>query len=203
MLPRAGAFERPEGSFAVRAFGNVVHRYLQSLADKLVSEPPDALRSSLASWQSRVETSLRGEGLPPRDAAREAPRALEALGKAMADPVGLWLLSPHASAASESSMTMSGPAPQGLRIDRTFRAGMRPGTVDSPNEEAIWLIDFKTTEQGSLSDAAFEMQQRSRYGAQLESYASIVRKMPDGGLPIRLGLYFPLLPKLLYWTSEG
>jgi ATP-dependent exoDNAse (exonuclease V) beta subunit len=203
VLPRTGAFERPEGSFGVRAFGNVVHRYLQSLADLLAKEAPSSLIAGLPSWRSRLETSLRGEGLPPADAAREAPRALEALEKTMTDPIGLWLLSPHTLSASESSLTTSAPVPQGLRIDRTFRAGLAPGALADSGGETIWLIDFKTTEQGSLSDAAFEAQQRSRYSAQLESYAAIRRGMPDGTLPMRLGLYFPLLQKLIDWAPAG
>ena len=36
-LRRSAVFERPEGSFAARAFGNVVHRYLQLLAARLES----------------------------------------------------------------------------------------------------------------------------------------------------------------------
>ena len=27
------------------------------------------------------------------------------------------------------------------------------------------------------------------------------RSLPDGDLPIRLGLYYPLLPKLVQWQS--
>ena len=36
-LPHAPSFERPEGSFAVRAFGNVVHRFLQFVSASLAS----------------------------------------------------------------------------------------------------------------------------------------------------------------------
>ncbi len=59
-------FDRPEGSFAVRAFGNVVHRYLQLLAARLERDATcDELLAELPAWKSRLEASLRGEGLPP------------------------------------------------------------------------------------------------------------------------------------------
>jgi ATP-dependent helicase/nuclease subunit A len=196
-LPQARSFERPEGSFGVRAFGNVVHRYLQLLAERLVQQTPTALAAELPSWRARLETSLRGEGLPPRDAAQEATRALDALTRALADPVGLWLLSPHHGAASESALSVAAAGLPGLRVDRTFVAGPEPLAA---GEGTLWIIDFKTTEQGSLSDAAFDARQRARYSSQLETYAEIRSRLPDGGMPIQLGLYFPLASRLIYWS---
>jgi ATP-dependent exoDNAse (exonuclease V) beta subunit len=197
-LPKTRTFDRPEGSFGVRAFGNVVHRYLQLISDLLLVTNANALATELPGWLSRIETSLRGEGLPPRDAAREASRALEALTRALADPIGRWLLSPHVEAASESDLTAVGPVTATLRVDRTFLAGPQPLTH---GDNSIWIIDFKTTEQGSLPDDAFDAMQRSRYSAQLEAYAAIRRRLPNGELPIHLGLYFPLASRLVHWLA--
>jgi ATP-dependent exoDNAse (exonuclease V) beta subunit len=197
-LPRRPAFARPEGSFAVRAFGNVVHRYLQLLAERLVSAPPAGLIAELPGWQPRLETSLRGEGLPPSVAAREATRALRALTLTLNDPTGLWLLSPHAEAASEGALTTAAPGATGLRVDRTFIAGPEPL---STGQSCIWIVDFKTSEQGSRSDAAFAAAERAKYSAQLETYAALRRSLPGGDLPIRLGLFYPLGPVLLQWES--
>jgi ATP-dependent helicase/nuclease subunit A len=197
---RQAAFERPEGSFAVRAFGNVVHRYLQVLAERLAAGVDvDALRAELPGWEARLVGSLRGEGLPPAVAAREASRALLALTKTMADPVGLWVLSPQQDAASERALTMAAGAGS-LRVDRTFAAGEAPLSGGS---ECIWIVDFKTTEQGSRSDAVFEAGERAKYSAQLEAYAALRRKMPDGTRPIRLGLFYPLVPRLIGWESTA
>jgi ATP-dependent exoDNAse (exonuclease V) beta subunit len=202
-LQRAPAFERPDGSFGVRAFGNVVHRYLQLISTRLVSTDAATLISELPGWLPRLETSLRGEGLAPAVAAKEASRALNALRTAVSDPAGLWLLSPHAQAISEASLTGAPDAslagPRSLRFDRTFLGGPAPL---APGDTYIWIIDFKTSEQGSMADTAFEQLQYGRYSAQLESYAALRRKMHDGQLPIQLGLFYPMIPRLIHWPSQ-
>jgi hypothetical protein len=197
-LQRAPTFDRPEGSFAVRAFGNVVHRYLQLVATRLATTAADELLAELPGWQHRLETSLRGEGLPPAVAAREALRALRALTLTLGDPTGRWVLSQHAGAASESELTTFDAAMRSFRVDRTFLAGPEPL---SAGQSCIWIIDFKTTEQGSRSDATFAETEMAKYRDQLETYARLRRSLPGGSLPIRLGLYYPLLAKLLSWNS--
>ena len=198
-LRRTAAFERPEGSFAVRAFGNVVHRYLQVMAARLEGGTScDDLLAELPRWESRLIASLRGEGLSPVLATRETARAGRALLLALGDPVGRWILSPHASAASERAITMASSETRSLRVDRTFVAGDAPM---SAGESCIWIVDFKTSEQGSCSDAAFEAAETEKYRAQLETYAALRRALPDGSLPIRLGLFYPLVPRLIHWAS--
>jgi len=198
-LRQTPIFDRPEGSFAVRAFGNVVHRYLQVIAARLDGGlSSDDLLAELPTWIPRLTASLRGEGLPPPLATREAARALRALTLTLTDPIGRWILSPRATAASERALTMASADARSLRVDRTFVAG------DAPLSEAnqcIWIVDFKTTEQGSRSDADFAASETAKYRDQLEAYATLRRSLPDGDLPIRLGLYYPLLPKLVQWQS--
>jgi hypothetical protein len=184
----------------VRAFGNVVHRYLQLLAERLATTPSNQLIAELPGWQPRLETSLRGEGLPPAVAAREAARALRALTLTLNDPTGLWLLSPHAGAASEGELTTAAPGTPGLRVDRTFLAGPEPL---STGQSCIWIVDFKTSEQGARSSAAFAAAERAKYSAQLETYAALRRSLPGGDLSIRLGLFYPLGPTLLHWQSTS
>jgi ATP-dependent exoDNAse (exonuclease V) beta subunit len=198
-LRRGSVFDRPEGSFAVRAFGNAVHRYLQLIAMRLErGTSHDDLLAELTAWGPRLMASLRGEGLPPALAAREAVRAGRALSLALGDPVGQWILSPHVEAASERALTMASPDARSLRVDRTFIAGEAPL---SSGKDCIWIVDFKTSEQGSRSDAAFEAAEVEKYRAQLEAYAALRRALPDGGLPIRLGLFYPLVPRLIHWES--
>ena len=218
-LAQRPAFERPEGSAAVRAFGNVVHRYLQVLAARLAHNSPDlppetllaGLLAELPGWEPRLNVSLRGEGLPPAVAAREAGRALSALQRTLADPVGRWILAPHPSAASERPLTLASqgsgsqardlraPVPRSsFRVDRTFVAGAAPLSL---GEDCIWIIDFKTTEQGSRSEPSFAAIERAKYTAQLEAYAGACRSMPGGDRPIHLGLFYPLLTRLLHWEA--
>jgi hypothetical protein len=93
---------------------------------------------------------------------------------------------------------MASPDARSLRVDRTFVAGDEPLL---PGQGCIWIIDFKTSEQGSRTDADFEATEIAKYRAQLEAYATLRRALPDGHLPIRLGLYYPLVPRLIHWVS--
>ena len=211
-LRHVAAFHRPEGSFAARAFGNVVHRYLQRLAKLLQAEadqvqnPTDfktedswqAIAAQIPSWRPALQASLRGEGLSSTLAQRESARAERALTLALRDPVGRWILSPHPSAASEQTLKLAAAEAQALRLDRTFLASTEP---NADGNDRIWIVDFKTTEQGTLSEAAFEAEELAKYKDQLEAYATLRRTLPDGDLPIQLGLYYPLIPRLLHWPA--
>ena len=66
----------------------------------------------------------------------------------------------------------------------------------------MWIIDFKTTEQGSRSPERFEQDEQLKYRAQLERYASVLRELSPEPRPIMLGLYYPLIPRLLHWISS-
>ena len=143
-LPHTPSFERPEGSFAVRVFGNVVHRFLQFLSARLaVGNAPEALLADLSSWEPRLLAALHNEGLAPATSQRETPRVLAALRNALADPTGRWILSTRHSAASEHSIASLNASV--LRADRTFVAGGAP-LLDG--NDSMCIIDFKTTEQG-------------------------------------------------------
>jgi len=197
-LKNTPTFDRPDGSFAVRAFGNVVHRYLQVLSNQLLTTPPENLLSELPTWEPRLLTSLRGEGLSPQLCQREASRALAALTRALTDPIGAWILSPQPSAATERPLTFASPLAPTLRVDRTFLAAATPLTLSNTH---TWIVDFKTTEQGSRSDAAFEASERTKYTAQLEGYATAHRALTGSATPIILALYYPLIPRLIHWPS--
>ncbi len=197
-LQHLPAFDRPEGSFAVRAFGNVVHRFLQLLADRLAALPDfAALAAELPSWLPRLTASLRAEGLPPSQLDRLAPRALSALQQSLADPRGLWTLTPHPGSRSEHALR----TPTGeLRVDRTFLAGPTPLSTGTTH---LWIVDYKTTEQGSRSDTLFDQQERAKYSAQLETYARALTALGPHRQPIMLALYYPLIPRLISWPSHA
>ena len=197
-LPHAPSFERPQGSFAVRAFGNVVHRFLQFVSVNLAAgNTPDALLKNLSSWEPRLLAGLRNEGVAPAVSQREAPRALAALRNALTDPTGRWILSSHQSAASEHSIASLDASV--LRADRTFIAGRAP-LVEG--DDSLWIVDFKTTEQGSRSPERFSEDELLKYREQLECYASVLRELSPRPQRIVLGLYYPLIPRLLHWISS-
>jgi ATP-dependent exoDNAse (exonuclease V) beta subunit len=221
-------FSRPEGSFAARSFGNVVHAALESLATRIATgQTPDELLAELPTWLPRIAALLRADGLPHTTVNRLAREALTALEKTLRDPDGLWLLAPNSCAASEFALTVwpapastpetkpeaqANPAsptsaptsirPVSIRIDRIFRAGAEPRL---PGEDVLWIVDYKTTaphSSASLED--FLIQQRAAYAPQLETYARVLTQLPhpaDRTAPkeVRLALYYPALPRLLWW----
>ena len=185
------AFLRPEGSFTSRGFGNTVHALLHQLTLTLSTGPaPD-----LETWQPRIRQLLRASGLSPYDLDRLTPRVLQALTKTLADPTGLWLLSPHPDATSESSLTQRTPdgTSQTLRLDRTFRAGTQP---INPGQN-LWIVDYKTGDPGGRNLQIFLEEEKLKYTAQLEAYAQAYPSEPE---PIQLALFYPLIPALIHWS---
>jgi len=197
-LRQGPAFERPEGSYAVRAFGNVVHRYLQVLSTRLEQNPDTiALQQELPTWLPRLTASLRSEGLAPATLDRLAQRSLQALQQALTDETGLWILRPHATSHSEQALRTTTAAGSGeLRIDRVFLAGPTPLSEGASH---LWIVDFKTTEQGSRSSEIFVQQEKAKYAAQLETYARAQLGLRGASAPVIQGLYYPLIPRLIYW----
>jgi ATP-dependent exoDNAse (exonuclease V) beta subunit len=205
LLPR---FDRPQGSLAARALGNAVHAFLEAITAHIAAgEPPALLLSVLPSWAPRVAAILRSEGLPPADVELLNRRVLLALENTLKDPIGLWLISPHVSAATEYAITAQ-LSPQlsersNIRIDRVFRAGPEPRTSGTTH---LWVIDYKTATHGTGGLDDFLDEQRVQYAPQLEAYAAVLaRDAISGTLPpsIRLALYFPMLARLIWWQPSA
>ena len=194
-LPREMGPARPEGSYAVRALGNVVHRFLEWMAARLLSTSVAVLQSELSSWLDRLTASLRSEGLAPDAASRGAAQALTLLRNTLADPTGIWLLSPRPLAASEQAVASAAGL---LRVDRLFLAGPAP---NSPGEDTLWIVDFKTSEPGGRSAERFAAEERATYGPQLARYAEALGSQTAGAAwnTVELGLYYPAIPRLIHW----
>ena len=206
------SFSRPEGSFAARTFGNVVHATLEMLAERIArGESPAALLGELPAWTPRINALLRADSLPRAIVNRYARETLTAMEKTLRDPDGLWLLAPHACAASEYALTALPEAynrnstasvrPVSIRIDRIFRAGLEP---HSPGEDVLWIVDYKTSDFGSSKLDDFRTAQVATYAPQLETYARVLTKLPyppDRPAPkeVRLALYYHTLPHLIWW----
>jgi len=208
-------FSRPEGSFAARTFGNVVHAALEIFADRLANgHSPAALLAELPSWTPRIAALLRADGLAQALVNRLARETRAALENVLHDSDGLWLLAPNSCAASEYALTAwpalqssdaSGPTsirPVSIRIDRIFRAGPE---AHVPGEDVLWIVDYKTSAHGSSGLNDFLAAQRATYAPQLETYARILTGLPyppDRPAPkeVRLALYYPTLPHLLWWS---
>jgi ATP-dependent helicase/nuclease subunit A len=199
--PETVPFERPEGSYAARAFGNLVHGAMELLASRAAEESSTIdLLTEVRGWQPRFAALLRADGLPQRTVQQLSAEALKMLVRVLSDDDGMWVVGPHANAASEfSRSTEVGGKVATLRADRIFWAGPAPRVT---GENCFWIIDYKTSAPGGAGLDAFLARQREFYASQLEGYAKVLGPMV-GARQIRVGLYFPALPRLLWWEPEA
>ncbi len=169
-------------SESLRQVGIVVHAMLQRIQ-----------REGLELWSAgRVEetrpqlrTALAAGGVPAGELAHATQTALEALRNALTDDRGRWLLKTHEAERSEWELSgvLDGRL-YNVRIDRCF--------IDSG---ARWIVDYKTSRHSGGNLDKFLDNELVRHREQLRRYARLVRAWQDAptALPIRLGLYFPLL----------
>ncbi len=200
-LRNAAPFSRPEGSFAARAFGNVLHRFFDLASRKLeAGHSPEALTAELPQWSRRVHQSFRAEGLPPPLCDRETARAVRALQATLLDATGLWVLAPHVTSWTERTLQLSASsprtAPSTLRADRLFLGGSEPLSLGDTH---LWVVDFKTSEQGGHAEATFLAAERRKYTDQLETYARACLAAEGVVRPVILALFYPLIPQMVYW----
>jgi ATP-dependent helicase/nuclease subunit A len=195
----AAHFARPEGSFEARALGNTVHAFMETLSKRLGDEVQvDALLREVAGWVSRIAAILRSEGLSQASAKKQTLRVQSALRSVLQDPEGLWVLGKHEEASSEYALTAWGDRRSSVRLDRVFRAGETPLAAGS---DCLWIVDYKTTTHGHGGVEEFLAEERMKYTPQMQTYARMMQSEVDRGR-LRVGLYYPMLPKLVWWTPE-
>jgi hypothetical protein len=132
------------------------------------------------------------------EAMQEVMTAVQACVK---DAVGKWILEPHPGAQSEASWTgWADDAPVTLRADRVFRAGAAPLEAGSGY---LWIIDYKMSAPAGEPTKEFLARQRNYYAPQLARYANALRDLEDNKQPMRLGLYYPRLPRFDWWSDGG
>jgi ATP-dependent helicase/nuclease subunit A len=179
-------FTRPEGSRRARIVGSTVHALLEELSSGLPR--PRASR--------RARVLLRAAALD--DAL---PEVLAAIDNVANDPDGAWILAAHAGARSESSWTRwSGSVTETLRADRVFRAGASPR---QSGEGYLWIVDYKMASPSGEAVQAFLARQREIYAPQLTRYAEVVRAAEAAAVSLRLGIYYPRIPRLDWWAAEN
>jgi hypothetical protein len=192
-------FERPEGSFEARVFGNTVHAFAEMMTKQLSDgSSVDSLLRDVAGWTPRIAAVLRGDGLAPVVVDRLVARVKTALGNMLRDAEGLWVLSPHEDALSEFALTSWGERRSSVRLDRVFLAGQKPLEA---GDDCLWIIDYKTATHGSEGVEEFLVEERMKYGAQMEAYAQMMRDNV-GARRLRVALYYPMLSRLIWWELE-
>ena len=138
---------------------------------------------------------LRSNGIAPSALDKRAQQVRAALLNSLNDPDGLWILSARAQASTEHALTSWSERRTSVRLDRVFRAGAKP---QSTGHDYLWIIDYKTTIHGPEGKHKFLEDERAKYSPQMETYARILKADTPSAL-IHLGLYYPMLPKLVWW----
>jgi len=174
-----------------------VHTLLENLAEFVASHSWDEARAALAQMEAQSAAQVRAAGIDRAQASRIATQAMEIALKASRDPIGRWILSPHADAASE--LRWAGVVAGSLRtvqIDRVFRAGAEPLTNDG---NIWWVIDYKTAHgEGSNPEDALP-KLRKIFAPQIEWYAQVLRNLHGADAIIRAGLYYPRMLQFDWW----
>ncbi|MGO8717599.1 MAG: UvrD-helicase domain-containing protein [Acidobacteriaceae bacterium] len=206
------AFQRPQGSWRARVFGTVLHAFLVPLANILARNlGPKEQAQAIDALVQPIRLHLVGSGHPPMDAAKEADRIVSALHKTAADENGRWILAAHPSPlaleqASFPSLGFEVPltglfrnATRSIRVDRIFMAGETPMDRDA---EALWIVDFKTASHGLGQVEEFLAEEQEQYTEQMQLYGDIARAVYPMTREVRLGLYYPLLSRFIWWVHK-
>ncbi len=194
------AYRRHEGGIASRTLGIAVHKLLEECARRRQTLDWRATRAALPQALPGLKARIRSAGLTHDDAESIAARALKIALQATNDPQGQWLLSPHTDAASEASWAgIIANDFRAVRIDRIFRAGLVPL---ADNDEAWWIIDYKTAHTDNLDPITARSTLHGLFAPQLEAYATVLRKLPGANRPIRAGLYYPRMCLLDWWEID-
>jgi hypothetical protein len=166
-----------------------VHAFLQELARLRGQSSWAEARTALRLHPPRIAASIRSLGIDTTQSESIAAQALKLALDASEEPIGAWILSPHADAESEVRWSgMHEGAITTVRIDRVFRAGFIP---HSEGEQAWWIVDFKTAQAGGSDSTAELNRLRPLFAPQLEAYARVLRNLHGTDAVIRAGLYYP------------
>jgi ATP-dependent exoDNAse (exonuclease V) beta subunit len=191
------SYERHAGGMASRALGSAVHKLLEELASLRTKLDWTQARAAIAQWEPRIVAQVRSSGIQSSQAASIATQAVDIALKACEDPIGRWILSPHAEAASEAGWAgvLNGDLHL-VRVDRIFRAGAEPA---SQAQDVWWIIDFKTAHADNLDAAVALPGFRATFAPQLQTYAAILRKLHGPNAQLRAGLYYPRMSLFDWW----
>jgi ATP-dependent helicase/nuclease subunit A len=179
-------FHLPEADIQIA--GTVVHYLLQQIS-----------RFGFAWWnnksalehQAYIKNQLIKNGALPQETQKALEKVEKAILNTLADPRGQWLLGKQSEAQAELALAavLKGKAKM-LIIDRTF--------VDEKGFR--WIIDYKTAAPEKEELSAFLKTEKEKYAAKMQDYQQALAFLDQR--PIRLGLYFPLVPAWCEWDNK-
>lgn len=194
----AALFARHEGGMESRALGIAIHSFMEEIARyRAAGLPVRESRPALQAFLSRVAARIRGIGIDQSAAEDLASQALALADRAAQDPIGDWILSPHADAGSETRWTgIVNQSIHTVQVDRIFRAGLTP---QAEGTAVWWIVDYKSAHSDALDPAEALPRLRPLFAPQLEIYAEVLRGLHGSGIPMRAGLYYPRLLAFDWW----
>jgi ATP-dependent exoDNAse (exonuclease V) beta subunit len=170
-----------------RHVGNVVHRWLQKIAEDQMC---DWNIARIEMMRERFTQNLMAGGMngSQSEMTYAVERIVSALNNAISDKRGQWILGPQQSAQNELKISgIANGRSMSWIIDRTF--------CDSNGIR--WIIDYKTSSHEGSAREDFLDREQIRYQHQLNHYAKLMRQIDSR--PIRLGIYFPLINGWREW----
>lgn len=164
----------------LRRIGTVTHRFLQEMGEEGVEAWSMDRILRLAPV---IRALLVQEGVRETDLVAAERRVRDALRNTIEDTQGRWILQKRTSAKNEYALSATrDPGRESIKVDRTFIEG-----------EARWLIDYKTSDQEGTITESYLHEQVEKYRGDLQRYARILQEFD--GIPVKGGLYFPLLQR--------
>lgn len=160
--------------------GTCMHAILQQLA-----------RAGISWWQSQdplirkkyLIAQLQNKGMLNSEIEQASDVLFMGIQNILNDERGRWILKNHQEAHAEYPLTaVIENKLMSLVIDRTF--------IDEHGVR--WIIDYKTTVYNSSDLENFLIENQKKYSKQLNQYKEAFQKLDQR--PIKLGLYFPLIP---------
>jgi ATP-dependent helicase/nuclease subunit A len=202
-MPRMQAppLEFAWASRAAAHIGTVTHALLEQVS----RQHGAALdKVSLGDWQDWVRRRLQQAGVPQATLNVAQDRVLRAAQTALAEERGQWILCRHEDDRWEWALS-------GWVTDSATDAAAQrlvQGTLDRSfvDQGVRWIIDYKTASHEGADRAHFLDEEQARYRDQLEAYARLVQQWDRAAgreLPIRLGLYFPLMQGWRSWAMPA
>lgn len=170
-----------------RHVGNVVHRWLQEIAEDEM-HGWNTLRIQMLRDQFKQNLYAGGMSGANKEMEYAVERIILALTYAINDKRGQWILGPQQFSQNELKITgIVDNVPMNWVIDRTFcdTHGIR------------WIIDYKTSSHEGADIKDFLDREQIRYQHQLNHYAKVMQQIDSR--PIRLGIYFPLIGGWREW----
>jgi len=169
--------------------GTLIHRILENICKHNDTWWKAVNQSNKIAY---IEKQLLQLGMLPEAIPSAIETILLAIDNTLKDPRGRWIIHPHQAAQSEFAITtLVNQSPQQLVIDRTFidESGIR------------WIIDYKSSRAEDLPIDIFLAAEYKKYSQKMRNYHAAMQELDNR--PIRLGLYFPLIPEWYEWDINN